>query len=163
MGIDPAVLLDYNVLLNDAPLAAGSYLQVPLQAAPVGALIADRFEMGAGRVPVVPPDPPTMDGFPYGQCTWYVASRRSVTWNGNAWLWWYAAAGIRPEGRVPVEGSIVVFRSGWDGHVAYVERVNPNGSFVVSEMNFYENGGGWGRVDERTIADSDWAIEGFIY
>ena len=64
---------------------------------------------------------------------------------------------------MPVEGAIAVFHLGWAGHVAYVEHVNPNGSFVVSEMNFYGAGGGWGRVDRRTIAADDWTITGFIY
>ena len=56
-----------------------------------------------------------------------------------------------------------MFHLGWAGHVAYVEHVNPDGSFVVSEMNFYGTGGGWGRVDRRTIAANDWTITGFIY
>ena len=55
------------------------------------------------------------------------------------------------------------FRSGWAGHVAYVEHVNPDGSFVVSEMNYYGNGGGWGRIDRRTIAGNDGSVMGFIY
>jgi surface antigen len=92
-----------------------------------------------------------------------VALRRDVTWGGNAWEWWYAAAGIRPEGHVPVQGAIAVFRSGWDGHVAYVEHVNPDGSFIVSEMNYYADGGGWGRVDRRTIGAADPLVMGFIY
>jgi len=32
-------------------------------------------------------------------------------------------------------------------HVAYVEQVNEDGSFVVSEMNF----NGWDTIDTRTI------------
>jgi surface antigen len=64
---------------------------------------------------------------------------------------------------VPVTGAIVVFHDGWFGHVAYVESVNPNNSFVISEMNFWTNGGGWGRVDRRTIAGDDRGITGFIY
>jgi surface antigen len=57
-------------------------------------------------------------------------------------------------------GAIVVFRGGWTGHVGYVEHVNVDGSFVISEMNY---GWGWGRVDRRTIASRDGAIIGFIY
>jgi LysM repeat protein len=37
--LDPSVMLDYNQLSSNAPLPAGTFLQVPLQAAPVGALI----------------------------------------------------------------------------------------------------------------------------
>ncbi len=162
LGIDPSTVLDFNQLTSDGPLRAGTYLQVPLGAAPTGALIASRFVVAGPGVPQVAPNRGA-DGFPYGQCTWYVATRRAVTWGGNAWVWWFAAAGIRPEGHVPVQGSITVFRSGWAGHVAYVEHVNPDGSFVVSEMNYYGNGGGWGRIDRRTIAGNDGSVMGFIY
>ena len=162
VGLDPATILDYNALSSDNPLTAGSYLQVPYGAAPAGALIASRFVPAQPGVPAVPSNHGT-DTFPYGQCTWYVATRRDVSWGGNAWAWYAAAAGIRPEGHVAVEGAIAVFDTGWAGHVAYVEHVNPDGSFVVSEMNFYGNGGGWGRIDRRTIpADARWIL-GFIY
>ena len=162
LGLDPSTVLDYNALASNNALAGGSYLQVPYGAAPAGALIADRFVVAGSGVPAVPTNHGA-DTFPYGQCTWYVASRRDVTWGGNAWVWYAAAAGIRPEGHVPVQGAIVVFDIGWAGHVAYVEHVNPDGSFVISEMNFYSNGGGWGRIDRRTIAAHDWSIIGFIY
>lgn len=162
LNLDPSLVLDYNNLSSDAPLPAGTYLQVPYGGAPPGALIAARFEVSQTGVPMVPEDHGP-DTFPYGQCTYYAATRRDVTWGGNAWVWYAAAAGIRPEGHVPVEGSLVVFGIGWAGHVAYVEHVNPDGSFVISEMNYYANGGGWGRVDRRTIAANDDTIIGFIY
>ena len=160
--IDPGLLLDYNALSSNSPLTPGTYLQVPLQAAPVGALIADRFVVAEPGIPGIASSHGG-DTFPYGQCTWYVASRRNVSWGGNAIAWWWAAVGIRPEGHVPVRGAIVVFRIGWDGHVAVVEHVNLDGSFVIAEMNYWANGGGWGRVDHRTIAARDASIVGFIY
>jgi len=162
VGLDPSAVLDYNALASNNPLPAGSYLQVPFGAAPKGALIADRFVVASSGVPAVPGDHGP-DTFPYGQCTWYAASRRDVTWGGNAWVWYAAAAGIRPEGHVPVQGAIAVFGIGWAGHVAYVEHVNPDGSFLISEMNFYANGGGWGRIDRRIIPADDHSIIGFIY
>lgn len=162
LGLDPSVVLNFNQLTSDAPLPGGSYLQVPLGAAPVGALIASRFVVAERGVPEVAPNRGA-DLFPFGQCTWYVASRRDVTWGGDAWTWWAAASGIRPEGHVPVAGAIVVFSGGWAGHVAYVEHVNNDGSFDISEMNYYGNGGGWGRVDQRAVQTSDPNIMGFIY
>lgn len=159
LGVDPRTVLDYNALASDAPLPAGTYLQVPLNGAPVGALIASRFSVASPGVPEVPPNHGG-NGFPFGQCTWYVATRRDVTWGGNAGAWWWNAAGRRAEGHVPVMGAIVVFYSGWTGHVGYVESVNADGSFVISEMNF---GWGWGRVDHRLIAGNDRSIIGFIY
>jgi surface antigen len=161
--LDPAVILDYNALTTNAPRSAGSYLQVPLSGAPTGALIASFFVDADNGVPSVPPQTPLHDGFPYGQCTYYVATQRAVDWSGNAINWWRAARGKRPEGQVPIQGAIVVFNVGWVGHVAYVEHVNLDGTFVISEMNYHADGGGWGRIDYRTILASDPSILGFIY
>ncbi len=165
LGLDPRVILDYNALAKDTPRPAGSYLQVPASAAPSGALVGRYFSRAAGGVPsVFEVHAAVPDGFPYGQCTYYAASRRNVTWAGNAGWWFSAANGIRPEGHVAVAGAIVVFHTGWFGHVAIVESVNPDGSFVISEMNYYGDGGGWGRVDHRTITHADfWSITGYIY
>jgi hypothetical protein len=165
LGLDPRVLLDYNALAKDTPRRAGTYLQVPLTAAPTGALVGRFFSLAAGGIPeIVEEHIAGPDLFPYGQCTYYAAQRRNISWGGNAWMWFDHANGIRPEGHVAVAGAIVVFHTGWFGHVAYVEKVNDDGSFVVSEMNYYGFGGGWGRVDRRTITESDFrTITGFIY
>ena len=56
-----------------------------------------------------------------------------------------------------------MFDGGWAGHVAYVEHVNLDGSFIVSEMNYYADGGGWGRVDHRLVSANDGWLMGFIY
>jgi surface antigen len=47
----------------------------------------------------------------------------------------------------------------WVGHVAYVEAVNADGSFVISEMNYK----GWGIIDTRTLRNKDVPLIGFIY
>lgn len=98
--------------------------------------------------------------FPYGYCTWYVASRRGdVTWGGNASAWLSnAAAAGRATGNTPVPGAIMVTRESWWGHVAYVESVSGN-SVTISEMNY----SGWGRVSRRTLNKGDWRIRGYIY
>jgi LysM repeat protein len=163
LHLDPAVILEYNALSSNAPMTGGSYLQVPLTRAPNGSLIASYFVDAQDGVPGVPATAPLVDNFPFGQCTYYIASRRAVTWGGNAAEWWWAARGHRPEGEVPVQGAIVVFNIGWVGHVAYVEHVNLDGTFIVSEMNYRAGGGGWGRVDYRTISASDPSILGYIY
>ena len=102
--------------------------------------------------------------FPYGYCTWWVAHKRYVPWNGNAWQWWYNAQQFGfAEGQVPMVGAIMVQGISWSspvGHVSYVESVNADGSFTVSEMNY----GGWGRVDYRTIkSTAGLDLLGFIY
>jgi LysM repeat protein len=160
--IDPSVVLDYNTLVSNSPMSAGTFLQVPLQAAPVGALIASRFVVAAPGIPGVPLSRGP-DTFPFGQCTWFVASKRDVTWGGNAISWWWSASHTRPEGHVPVQGAIVVLDIGWAGHVALVDHVNADGSFDIEEMNYWAGGGGWGRVDHRILGAHDSAIVGFIY
>ncbi len=107
--------------------------------------------------------------FAFGDCTWYVATQRKVTWGGNADQWWAgAAAAGYLEGQVPTVGSIVVWgpyvpgESYGYGHVAYVEAVQGT-QFEVSEMNFSGvPGGGWDRVDYRWVQDGAGYL-GFIY
>jgi len=45
--------------------------------------------------------------------------------------------------------------------VSFHENLDMDGWFLISEMNFYWNGGGWGRVDYR-YAHSGWGVS-FIY
>jgi surface antigen len=86
--------------------------------------------------------------FPYGYCTWYVASRRSVPWRGNANQWLYNARAYGYAiGRTPQVGAVMVTNESWWGHVAYVEAVHGN-SVTISEMNYL----GWGRVNYRTLS-----------
>ncbi|MFI5271842.1 MAG: CHAP domain-containing protein [Ktedonobacterales bacterium] len=106
----------------------------------------------------------------FGQCTWwaqYKKQNENLTRMGSARYWAAGAAarGYRVGGS-PVAGATVVFQAGvqgagGDGHVAHVEAVYPSGWFLVSEMNFYANGGGWGRVDYR-YAHTGWGVS-FIY
>jgi hypothetical protein len=94
----------------------------------------------------------------FGQCTWWAQHERPDEYLrniGNARYW---AAGAQRRGyRVgptPARGATVVFQpgvqgAGWAGHVAHVLILYPDGWFLVSEMNAYGNGGGWGRVSYR--------------
>ncbi len=92
------------------------------------------------------------NGYAFGYCTWYVASRRSVPsdW-GNAASWYYNAqfSGYAV-GSVPAVGAIAWTPSGYYGHVAYVEGVS-GGMVTVSEMNY---NGNWDRVTYRTVPAS---------
>ena len=132
-----------------------------LQAASVGLSGVDAGLLGSA----VPPFAfgPRVDDFSWGQCTWYVASLRDVTWGGDAWEWVAtAAAQGKPEGMTPKPGSIVVFAPGNGssavGHVAFVETVVSPNSFIVDEANVY----GLGVVDKRLVASLQ-NVEGFIY
>jgi surface antigen len=97
--------------------------------------------------------------FPYGYCTWYVASRKYVPWGGNAGTWLYHAksAGYAT-GKTPRPGAIMVSSESWWGHVAIVEKVS-GGSFTISEMNY----AGWGKKSTRAVAAGSRAVKGFIY
>lgn len=94
----------------------------------------------------------------FGQCTWWAQYERrdeNLMHMGNAQYW---ASGAASRGytvsTTPRTGATVVFQpgvqgAGGAGHVAHVVKVYPDNWFLVSEMNFYWNGGGWGRVDYR--------------
>jgi len=102
------------------------------------------------------------DNFPGGQCTWWAAFNRHVTWNGNGGDWLLnAAAQGNATSAIPQVHSIVVYPAGHAysqyGHVALVTGVSPN-SYTVSEMNYR----GLGVVDTRTIPWPDPQVEGFI-
>ncbi len=98
--------------------------------------------------------------FPYGQCTWYVATRRFVPWGGHAKSWLLNAQKYGYEiGKKPVVGAIVATKeNALYGHVAYVEEVKDD-VIVISEMNYK----GWGIVNKREIPIGDWRILGYIY
>ena len=107
------------------------------------------------------------NGFSYGYCTWWVAHKRYIPWRGNAFEWWWNAQLFGfAEGATPRAGAVMamgISGTSPQGHVAYVESVNPNGSFQVSEMNWWGvPGGGWNRVDYRTVTSMR-GVLGFIY
>lgn len=108
------------------------------------------------------------NGYDYGWCTWYVANKRLASGSamptnlGNAATWAVRAAAYGlPTGRTPRVGAAVVTATRGAGHVAYVERINDDGSIWISEMNSrgqvsIENpapAGGWGRVDYKLLSD----------
>jgi surface antigen len=92
------------------------------------------------------------NGYAFGYCTFYVASRRSVPSNwGNANQWYYnAQASGFSVGSTPVAGAIAWTGAGYYGHVAYVESVSGN-NVTISEMNF---NGNWDKVTYRTVSAS---------
>lgn len=99
------------------------------------------------------------NGYDYGYCTWYVASRIPVPSNwGNANTWaYYAALSGWTVSSIPRVGSIAQTAAGYAGHVAIVESIS-GGNVTISEMNATA---GWGRVDTRTVPIS--SFEHYIY
>jgi surface antigen len=97
--------------------------------------------------------------FPYGWCTWYVASKRHVPWGGNAGTWLYHARAYgAATGKTPTVGSIIVTNESRWGHVGIVTGVKGN-SISISEMNYK----GWGIQSSRTISAKSPVIKGYIY
>lgn len=101
-------------------------------------------------------------GYAYGQCTWGVPARinqlglklkgrngekipiTSVMGNGQDWVGSASALGGET-GSMPQAGAIISFAGGSHGtpipygHVAFVEKVYPDGSFLISETNVNGN------------------------
>lgn len=97
----------------------------------------------------------------FGVCTWWAwYMRRDEPQLGtlgmaSQWITNARARGMRT-GSTPSVGATVVFQpgvqgAGGGGHVGHVVAILSNGWFIISEMNFYWNGGGWGRVDYRYV------------
>ncbi len=109
----------------------------------------------------------------HGNCTWWCAYKRSEVSGpcyGNAVLWLaQARAGGLPTGQMPATGSIAVFDSYYKnseghrvngGHVTYVESVNNDGSFNVTEMGYEA----WNCVRTNILNSNSYdGIQGFIF
>lgn len=118
------------------------------------------------------------NGYDRGFCTWYVADMRAKigrpipvglgdarTWDDRA-----PAAGLTVN-KTPSYGAAVVTSQTRAGHVAFVERVNADGSIWISEMNSRGQrgiddptpAGGWNRVDFKLIPASLAASYNYIH
>jgi surface antigen len=107
------------------------------------------------------------NGYDYGWCTWWAANRRAQIGHpvpsnlGNAISWYYIARNMgMPVGSTPQAGAVL-----WDatigglGHVAFVESMNPDGSILVSDMNYPI----WGKATYRTVPPGEFGRYKFIY
>ena len=109
--------------------------------------------------------------YPHGQCTWYVYNRMAQfdkqisgtlgdarNWNNRAENKGYTVTST------PEKYNAVVFEAGQQnadpiyGHVAFVEKVNSDGSIVISESNVE----GLGVISYRTIDADDAAQLSYI-
>ncbi len=108
------------------------------------------FHIGGGIFP--PPDPlhiASLNGGYAGQCTWYVYNRfsqlgspikHSPMGNGGQWAGYAEYYGYEVT-RIARSGTAMCFPNGVFGasrnygHIAFVEKVNEDGSVIVSEMN----------------------------
>lgn len=112
------------------------------------------FEKYKDKMKPLPTNKEMKDGWPgnsyaLGNCTWYVFNRmhqlgksiNPVMGNANQWVSNYIMTPGAKLVDTPRRGDIVIFTNGaansspMFGHVAVVEYVNSDGSFVISEMN----------------------------
>jgi LysM repeat protein len=111
------------------------------------------------------------NGYIRGYCTWHVANRRAAVGMplpsnlGNASSWYRnAIANGLATGYTPKQYAVLwhvdTSLAGGLGHVGFVERVNDDGSIVVSDMNYTA---GYGRISTRTIQPSEFGNYRFIY
>ncbi|HET9847462.1 MAG TPA: CHAP domain-containing protein [Candidatus Dormibacteraeota bacterium] len=163
-------IIEFNLLRHPESLPVGQYLMVPYGVGPEppSAPPSNAHTVTVGRHSwFVTPIWSSGGGlYPFGQCTWYVNTRRPAPWGGNAWQWYSRAKAYgRPVGATPRVGAIMVtWESPYWGHVAYVEQVYGDGSWLVSEMNYASpSGGGWGRVSYRHVIPGTIPLIGFIY
>jgi surface antigen len=166
---DAASIIGYNAIRNPGVLALGTYVMIPdgtgfTASQDAGSALA--ASQGQATAAGVGPDEIPHGGsgynhFPWGQCTYYVASRRNIPWNGNAWQWFGAAQsyGMATGSRPRVGAVMVTWESRYYGHVAIVEQVYGDGSYLISEMNYR----GLGIVDYRHIIPGQVPLIGFIY
>jgi surface antigen len=136
------------------------------QAATATAVTQDGFDPGAntGQFAGVAPAPLVSSGglnrFFYGQCTYWANMHYHdltgvwISWIGNADQW---VSGAISRGWVvsgtPHVPSIIVLQpfvqgAGYYGHVAVVEKINPDGSVVTSNWNW---AGSWGATTDVTF------------
>lgn len=164
---DVQEIIIYNELPANGKLTVGRLLIVPNgemekpvnQPAPQPAKNQGQV-VSSTKVAYTNVNPNNGHRFPYGQCTWYVASRVHVPWGGNAkaWLANAAAMGYKTS-KTPIAGAIVVTsESRYYGHVAYVESVTA-ATITISEMNYT----GWARKSIRVLDRDSGVIRGYIY
>ena len=169
-SVDPQSIYDFN-RLRSTQLVVGTDLVIPNGVGgafpPPPALYQLLMRSGSGggypvKVLGCCLGPYVNNGFPVGWCTYYVATKRNVTWRGDAGYWYQnAAAQGYAVGPTPRPGSIMVTWESWAGHVAYVESVNADGSWVVTEMNWVA----FDVINQRTIRPGQLGqrLVGFIY
>lgn len=115
---------------------------------------------------ILTPDPMKNNTYDQGECTYYVFKKVKDdgmmierSW-GNAEHW--AGRAEKDDYTVnekPAKGALMQTERGEIGHVAYIESVNNDGSFEISEMNFHKPS----EITERTILAEDIADYNYIH
>jgi surface antigen len=108
------------------------------------------------------------DNYAFGNCTYWVYMRRAQAGDqipndwGNAATWaFYAQLQGYVVDHKPAPGAVMQISNvdGGLGHVAYVESVDSNGSWHISEMNVV----GFDEVDYKAMPESSASAYNFIH
>lgn len=168
---DPERVVLYNDLELTSAIAAGTKIIIPggsVTAIPVPS--AD----GASSNTVLASNlnfTASLSGgnrYDYGYCTWYAYNRRAALGRPVGGLWgnassWASLARVSgfSVNNVPSVGAVLQTpnAAGGYGHVAVVESINPDGSILISEMNY----AGWNVKSSRTISASQAGSYNYIH
>lgn len=108
----------------------------------------------------------TNNTYEYGFCTFWAAQRREEIGRAIPNNWgdahsWDEGASLAEYlvDHTPVVGAIMQSNAGGLGHVAFVEKVNPDGTWEVSEMNVK----GWDILSSRTFTAAQAQDYNFIH
>lgn len=100
------------------------------------------------------------DGSALLECVPYARRVSGIQLHGEAYSWWEQAAGRYDRGRVPLPGSVLVFRRGarlGSGHVSVVDRVLSDREIMVTQANWVPR-----RVTREPVVDvspgNDWSV-----
>lgn len=148
----PDFTLNYQKTVVEPAAEAAREAARVAEEARVAKEAADAAERARETYVAPPPIPQQVsyaNSYDYGECTWYVASKRQIpsNWgNANTWLNNSQTAGYTTS-TIPRVGAIAWTGEGYYGHVGLVEQV-AGGLVQISEMNNSALGG-WNRVDLR--------------
>lgn len=104
-----------------------------------------------------------------GNCTAYAWGRVFETQaikmniNGNAGDWWHYNSSNTTKSQTPKAGAVLCWSGNGAGHVAFVEKVNEDGSLIITESGYYSF-----RWKKRTVTNaenygwSNYHFQGFI-
>lgn len=169
---DAERVLLFNDIEQNTSVPAGTQIVIPggrvTVAAPVVTPQQSRYTGSVATVVNTASLTATGNGYDYGYCTWYAYNRRAALgrpvggmWgNASSWASLARASGFLVN-NTPALGAVMQTpnAAGGYGHVAVVESVDPDGTIMVSEMNY----AGWNRKSTRTLSASEAASYNYIH
>lgn len=170
-GTDPQRVVLFNDFELNAPITTGIQVIIPggrVVAAPAPPQSSSTGGASSSNISSASLVVAGGNGYDYGYCTWYAYNRRAALgmpiggmWgNASSWATLARASGFLVN-NTPSVGAVMqtAYAAGGYGHVAVVESVNPDGSILVSEMNY----AGWNRKSTRTLSAGEASSYNYIH